>query len=96
MHRLLLAIVLSLLATASSAQRPSTLAMTCGEANALVRAQGPIVLGTGGHTYDRFVAIPGSCPRGERARTGRAPTLDDARCALAYVCKPVFKDLKGF
>jgi hypothetical protein len=96
MRRVLLAILLALLAASASAQRPSTTNMSCGQANALVRSQGSVVLSTGRHTFDRFTAVPGSCPRGERARTGRAPTLDDAQCRLAYVCKPVFRDKKAF
>ena len=96
MRLVFLGIALSLLTSPSFAQRPSTLGMTCGQANAVVQAQGSIVLSTGPHTFEKFTSIPGSCPRGERARRARAPTLDHPQCPLAYVCKPVFRDKKGF
>jgi hypothetical protein len=51
-----LVIAATMLTTAAVAQsRPSTTTMTCQQAAGLVYARGAIVLGTGGHTYDRFV-----------------------------------------
>jgi hypothetical protein len=48
------------LITPASAQRPSTLAMSCGEARAIVATHGAIVLSTGPHLYNRYVARPAS------------------------------------
>jgi hypothetical protein len=96
MRRLLLSAALSFLASAALAQRPSTLGMTCGEANSLVASQGAVVLSTGRHTFDRFVASAGYCRLGEYAYDGVAPTADTPRCRLAYVCKndtPLFDDM---
>ena len=78
---------LSVAAVPAVAQRPSTLAMTCDAARGVVAAQGAIVLSTGRHTYDRFVATPGFCSFGEWARSATAPTADTAQCPLFYVCQ---------
>ena len=83
-HVLLLALLLA--ASTASAQRPSTLGMSCGEARGVVLSHGAIVLSTGTHTYDRFVAAPGFCPLGNWASPATAPTADAAQCPLGYVC----------
>jgi hypothetical protein len=69
-------------ASATAQPHPSTLQMTCGQAAALVASQGGIVLGTGGYTYDRFVAHRGFCLRSEVAQTvwGRPATPRIAIC----------------
>lgn len=88
MTRLLLVLALALAAPMALAERPSSLDMTCGEALDLVRSNGEIVLGTGVRTYERFVAHPGYCLRGEEAHGGWTRTLDEARCPVGLVCKP--------
>jgi hypothetical protein len=59
MNKLLLGLALvALAATTAEAQgrRPDSLALSCGEARALVRAHGAVVMSTGGpDIYDRFV-----------------------------------------
>ena len=87
MRRLLVCAAVSLIATAAMAQRPSTLAMTCDEANGLVASEGAVVLSTGRHTFNRFVAKAGFCSYGEYAYEGTAPTADARRCRIGYVCK---------
>lgn len=83
--------VLALLATISiAAARPSTLDMTCEEAAAMVRQQGEAVLSTGTFTFDRFVVTKGYCLLGDYAERGFAPTSDEKRCLIGYVCKPLF------
>ena len=62
--------------------------MSCGQARALVASQGAVVMSTGTHTYDRFVATPGFCMLGEYAYAGNAPTEDVRRCRIGFVCKP--------
>ena len=79
---------MSLLAGVSFAQRPSTLAMSCGQAGALVASQGAVVMSTGTHTYDRFVATPGFCMLAEYAYDGYAPTQDARSCRIGFVCRP--------
>ena len=84
----IVAIALALLAASPAlAQRPSTLGMSCGQAREIVFSQRAIVLSTGRHTYDRFVAAPGFCSLGEWARPATAPTADAANCPLGYVCQ---------
>ena len=82
------------------AQRPSTLGMSCGEARSIVASQGAVVLSTGRHTYDRFVATPGFCSLGEWARPATAPTVDARDCPLGYTCQsgdpPWERDDDGF
>ena len=87
MRKAFVATLALLAAGSTAAARSSTLAMSCGEANAFVAAHGAVVLSTGTHTYDRFVATPGYCLLGEYAWPGMAPTRD-GRCRLAFTCKP--------
>ena len=87
MRAVMLLISFSLLTSAGLAQRPSTRAMSCGQAQDLVDDRGAIVLSTGRHTYDRFVATPGYCSAGEYADRAWAPTRD-GNCRLGFVCKP--------
>jgi hypothetical protein len=88
MVRLALSVLLSLAAGTSLAQRPSTQAMSCGQARSLVASQGAVVMSTGAHTYDRFVAAPNFCMLGEYAYYAYAPTSDARSCRLGFVCKP--------
>jgi hypothetical protein len=79
---------LSLLASTAPAQRPSTLAMSCADATALVASAGSIVLSTGPHTYDRFVSHGRFCSLSEHLWPANAPTADTRRCPLGFVCRP--------
>jgi len=79
------AIALAFVSTAAFA-RPSTLAMTCAQAQNMVASQGAVVMSTGAHTYDRFVASPGFCEFNEWAYTASAPTKDRRNCSLGYTC----------
>lgn len=75
-------------AQAAQAQaRPSTLAMSCGQAQSLVRSSGAIVLSTGQHTYDRFVANGGFCTPDEETVPTWAPTRDTPQCLVGYRCE---------
>lgn len=88
MIRPTLCILFSLIATAVSA-RPSTLSMTCREAQSLLESKGAVVMTTGVHTYNRFVAIVGYCMTAEWGYAATAPTKDDPSCPLGYVCSTV-------
>ena len=81
------AFLIMLLTDAASAQRPSTLNMTCAQARGFVASSGGVVMSTGQHTFQRFVASPGYCALGEHAETGWAPTLDARRCRVGYYCE---------
>jgi hypothetical protein len=89
MRRLLIVTLLALSTTSAGAERPSTLAMSCRQAQNLVAHSGAIVLSTGRFTYDRFVANGSFCATGEWAYEASAPTRDAARCTLGYTCKDV-------
>ena len=80
-------IALLLASVSLAGARPSTLSMTCGQAAGLVASHGAVVLSTGRHTYDRFVAAPGFCALGEYADPAWAPTAS-GRCRLGFICRP--------
>jgi hypothetical protein len=69
------------------AQRPDTRQMYCAQAASLVQQQQSIVLTTGTHTYDRFVAYRNYCRGSQVGERAYAPTLDYPRCFIGYVCK---------
>ena len=73
MIRLLVSTVLLLAATAPLAARPSTLGMSCRQAQNLVATQGAVVMTTGQHTYARFVAHPGLVRGRRMGRRGERP-----------------------
>jgi hypothetical protein len=88
MRRVDFLVLAALLASASIAEaRPSTASMTCAVAAATVAKAGAIVLSTGAHTYDRFVASNGFCMSEELPTPAQAPTLDNEHCAIGYVCR---------
>src|SRR5215212_4742252 len=62
--------------------------LTCAQAQALVRAQGAVVLTTGQYTYERFVSDHRFCERDEVTRPRRTPTRDTRTCRIGYVCRP--------
>ncbi len=86
MIRLFLSTQVLLAPVAAEAARPSTLGMTCQQAQGMVASRGAVVMSTGKHTYDRFVASGGYCEVAEWAVWATAPTKDTRRCALGYTC----------
>jgi hypothetical protein len=72
---------------ASAQGRPSTLNMSCGQAQSLVRSTGAILLSTGGHTYDRFVASQTFCTPDEELVPTWAPTRNTPQCMVGYRCE---------
>lgn len=80
------AMVLAGLAPALAQPRVSTTGLPCGQAQAIVQSQGAVVLGTGGATYDRFVASQAFCERDETTRPAFVPTLDTPQCPVGYRC----------
>jgi hypothetical protein len=65
----------------------TTLAMSCGQAAAFVRAQGAAVLRTGPNTYDRYVSGPGACLRGQQPFPAWVRTADSVQCFIGYRCR---------
>jgi hypothetical protein len=79
---------LTLIATGVVAQpRPSTVNMLCGQAAGMVAARGAIVLGTGGFTFDRFVADRRFCAITQTTEPAWVPTSDTTQCFVGYRCK---------
>jgi len=72
--------------TSLAGARPNTLTMSCAEATTLVNRAGAIVLSTGVHTYDRFVADNSFCIPGQDVRRAMAPTEDTRYCTIGYTC----------
>jgi hypothetical protein len=75
-----------LAATMAAEARPSTLSMSCRQAQRLVASHGAVVMTTGPHTFNRFVASPGYCEVAEWAHSATAPTRDADDCPLGYIC----------
>ena len=88
MSRLVLSVLVAALAGTSVAEaRPNTTQMSCAQAAATVARAGAIVLSTGAHTYERYVATNAFCLPGENTESAAAPTLDSPYCAVGYVCR---------
>ncbi len=86
MTRLLLALLIAAPSATMAQGRPSTTAMSCASANALVISRRAIVLGTGGDTYDRFVAEDRECPAGLQTLPAFVPSADNPQCFVGYRC----------
>ncbi|MDB5511234.1 MAG: hypothetical protein JWR08_717 [Enterovirga sp.] len=72
---------------AAAQDRPSSVRMSCSQAAQLVLSRGALVLGTGGHTYDRYVADRSFCQPTETVRRAFVPTRDTPRCSVGYTCR---------
>lgn len=81
-----IAALTSLAAVGTAGARPSTTAMSCNQAQNLVRSKGAIVLSTGQHTYARFVRNGTYCAAAEYPVWKYAPTRDRRQCLVGYIC----------
>jgi hypothetical protein len=77
---------LALSSGADAQRRPDTTGMTCAAARALVQSSGAIVIGTGGHTFDRLVRHRGFCTPSETTEVVFAPTRDNPACYVGDRC----------
>ena len=82
-----LAAIATVVTSAAAQPRPSSVAMSCRQAAGLVASRGAVVLGTGGHTYDRFVADQRFCLRTETTEPVWVPAADTPQCFVGYRCK---------
>ena len=80
------ALCLIALTTTASAQRASSTRMSCGAATAYVQAQGAVVIGTGGESFERVVRDQSFCPKGMEPKPLFAPTTDNRACMIGYYC----------
>jgi hypothetical protein len=89
MNRIMLGLALSLATTTGllAQSRPSTVNRPCFASRQIVLAQGAVVLGTGGHTYDRFVRNRSFCEFDEYAEPAWVPSRDTPACFIGYRCK---------
>lgn len=88
MKRFALSLMLVLTANAALAQsRPSSPDRTCAANRQSVAANGAIVLGTGGYTYDRFVRDRSFCEHGDILDPAWIPSRDTPSCFVGYRCK---------
>lgn len=89
MKRIILGLAVSL-ATATTLwaqSRPSTVNQPCSVSRQIVMARGAAVLGTGGHTYDRFVRDRSFCEFDEYTEPAWVPSRDRPACFVGYRCK---------
>jgi hypothetical protein len=88
MKRAVLAMAAILAAsTALAQQRPSTVSRPCAASQRDVQVNGAIVLGTGGHTFDRFVRDRSFCQFDEFLDPAWVPSRDQPACFVGYRCK---------
>jgi hypothetical protein len=94
MAKSLTATVLFMLVAGAQAQaRPSTVELPCNASRELVFAQGSVVLGTGGMTYDRFVRDRTFCEVTEYAQSAYVPSRETPACFIGYRCKQAPREL---
>lgn len=88
MTRTLIALLVLGLAGAVQAQgRPQSPNLSCAANRQSVLANGAIVLGTGGYTYDRFVRDRSFCQFDETVFPAWVPARDTPQCFVGYRCK---------
>ena len=90
--RFVTGILITMLLAGPASARPDARAMTCQQAQMMVQQQGAVVMTTGRHTYQRFVAHRGYCDYWETTRTARTATRDDPKCRIGYICEPRMDD----
>ncbi|RIK86886.1 MAG: hypothetical protein DCC69_06220 [Hyphomicrobiales bacterium] len=66
--------------------RPDARAMSCDQVQATIQSRGAVVLTTGRHTYDRYVAGGHYCSVGEVAMPQTIRTRDGESCVV-YACR---------
>ncbi|MGE7469039.1 hypothetical protein ACQKLX_06345 [Bosea sp. NPDC003192] len=90
MTRVLIAILaLGFAGTALAQGRPQSPERSCAANRQSVLANGAIVLGTGGYTYDRFVRDRSFCQFDETTFPAWVPARDTPQCFVGYRCKNV-------
>jgi len=67
--------------------RPDVRTMSCAQARGLVMQNGAVVLTTGRHTYDRYVAGQRFCYPPDVIQRAWVATGDVSRCNIGYTCE---------
>jgi len=81
-------VLLTVFASGHAQARPDARTMTCEQARSLVQERGAVVMTTGRHTYQRFVAHRGFCLYSQRTGSAWTPTRDTAECRLRICVDP--------
>jgi hypothetical protein len=79
------ALILAL--TVSASAMTDSRSLTCQQVQAVVKKTGRAVISTGPSIYGEVVANSGAC-RVSMAQTKFAPTRDNPRCNIGFVCAP--------
>ncbi len=80
-------LILMLLLPGTALARPDVRTMTCAQARGLVQQYGAVVMTTGRHTYERYVAGQGYCYRPDVIQSAWIATGDTGRCQIGYTCE---------
>lgn len=83
---LAVAAALSLMAGPALAM-PNSLTMTCSAAQALVKKDGQVVIGTGPNVYDRYVSGQRYCGSQMTTTPAWIATSDSKQCFVGYRCR---------
>jgi hypothetical protein len=83
----LMSAVLASGASALAQSRPDSLTMTCSTAQALVRQQGAVVIGTGPNVFDRYVADRRYCMPTQISQNAFIATRDNRSCLVGGICR---------
>ena len=84
----LIAITALTLLSSTVFARPNTVDFTCSEVREMVRDNGTFILSHGDDSlYSRFVSNSIQCNGGDVSVRAYAPTLDENRCNVGYVCQ---------
>lgn len=87
MRALLLTAALLIAAPAMAQHRVDARQLDCRSVQSLIVQRGAVVLTTGQHTYDRYVADGRFCFHPEVARLTTIPSADTRQCQV-YYCGP--------
>lgn len=79
-----IAIFASLSGAALAAGRPDARKMDCSQVQALINQDKAVVLATGQHTYDRYVANSRYCSMGDFGQLQLISTRDTSQCAVHH------------
>ncbi len=89
---LLTGLLVSTSVSQAAGHRPDTRYMSCGAAISLVQNAGAVILSTGPHLYDKYVANHAYCSIDQVLERAYAPTADTHRCRIGYRCREKFFD----
>lgn len=89
----MLAVLFATAAIPAIAQgRPDVRQMSCDQVQSLIARRGAVVLTTGRHLYDRYVASSRFCSYPEVATPVRVRTRDTDRCFIRNCQRDPFED----